>query len=72
MNGVALDKKGCGIRIDSVLFDGSIYWQTLKRDENYMLLSCERGYLHNPSLELLRTMTIIGKFEDNKHLFNCD
>lgn len=58
---------------DTVLFDGKTYWRYCIRDigETY-LLSCEKGYLHNPTEQDLMNYEKIGSFRNNKHLFICD
>lgn len=68
-----IDKNGKIIEIDDVLWDGKIHWSycTHPVDGDY-IISCEKGYNHNLSQDLFRTMSYVGKHDNCLHLFECD
>lgn len=70
------DKNGSPIDINDVLFDGEIYWRpgdNAPEPDIYYLISCEKGYLHELTQEVLSQYENIGAYDDEKaKLFECD
>lgn len=58
---------------DDIFFDGEVYHRFVDCETNGIyLISCEKGYTHDITSELLSKMKFSGKFQGNEKLFECD
>ena len=67
------DNKGCILLNDDVVYDGIDYYRIYISNHNeFEMLSCTNGYMHNVQPKDLINFVKIGRFSINKHLFECD
>lgn len=70
-----VDKNGKHIDMEDVLYDGSVFWRPGYNDptDDLYLISCEKGYLHGLTQEMLSQYINIGQYDEWKaELFHCD
>ena len=67
------DKNGVILSQDDILYDGKHYYRIgINHLDEFQMLSCTNGYLHNVQPKDLKSFEKVGTVKNNIDLLDCD